>query len=100
MRIFGFIVFIPASMLLTASFFVLFAIEKVKEKGLKTFGKLVAAILIIVSALIFAKGIYTVATGKCPIMEAMCPMGKGMGHMGMEKGMSGGMQGCGMPGGK
>ena len=57
MRILGFIVFIPASMLLTASFFVLFAVEKVKENGLKTFGKVVAAILIIVSVLVFAKGI-------------------------------------------
>ena len=89
MRILGFIVFIPASMLLTASFFVLFAIEKVKENGLKAFGKVVAAILIIVSVLIFAKGIYTIATGKCPMMEEMrgaCSMGKGMGHMEMEKG--------------
>ena len=71
MRILGFIVFIPASMLLTASFFVLFAIEKVKENGLKAFGKVVAAILIIVSVLIFAKGIYTIATGKCPMMQEM-----------------------------
>ena len=91
MRILGFIVFIPASMLLAASFFVLFAVEKAKESGLKTFGKLVAAILIIVSALIFAKGIYTIATGKCPMMQAMqgmrspCPMSKGMGQMGAEK---------------
>ena len=103
MRILGFIVFIPASMLLAVSFFVLFAVEKVKENGLKTFGKLVAAILIIVSALMFAKGVYTVATGKCPIMQAMqgmCPMGKGMGQMGMEKGMCGGMKGGAMPGGK
>ncbi len=103
MRILGFIVFIPASMLLTASFFVLFAVEKVKENGLKTFGKLVAVILIIVSALMFAKGIYTVATGKCPMMQAMegmCSMGKGTGHMGMEKGACGVVQGGGITGGK
>ncbi len=94
MRIMGFIVFIPASMLLAASFFVLFAIEKVKGNGLKTFGKLVAAILIIVSALIFAKGVYTITTGKCPMMQAMqgmqgmkgaCSMDKGMGNMGTAK---------------
>ena len=90
MRIMGLLVMIPASMLLTASFFVLFAIEKAREKDLKMFGKIVAAVLIIVSSLIFSKGLYIMVTGECPMMKTMqkmCPMGKGVGHMGMERGM-------------
>ncbi len=84
MRMMGVLVLIPASALLTASFFVLFALERAKEKGLKNFGKVVAVVLIVVSALLYAKGIYTIATGKCPMMQdmqGMCPMGKGMGGM-------------------
>ena len=90
MRIMGLLVMIPASMLLTASFFVLFAIERAKEKDLKMLGKIVAAVLLVVSCLIFSKGLYIVITGENPVIKAMkevCPMGKGMGHMGMERGM-------------
>ncbi|MDD4879689.1 MAG: hypothetical protein PHR22_04465 [Candidatus Omnitrophica bacterium] len=93
MRMMGVLVLIPASALLTASFFVLFALERVKEAGLKNFGKVVAVVLLVVSVLLYAKGIYTIATGSCPMMESkspMCGMGMGMGkHEMMEKGMMG-----------
>jgi hypothetical protein len=77
MRIMGFLALIPASALLTAAFFILFAVEKAAGQGLKAFGKFVAVLLIIVAALIFSKGVYTVVTGKCPIaqvMQDMCPL--------------------------
>lgn len=76
MRILGFLALIPASVLLTAAFFVLFSVEKAAGKGLKTFGKFTAVLLIVVAALIFLKGAYTVVTGNCPMMKAMkemCP---------------------------
>jgi len=77
MRIMGFLALIPASVLLTAAFFVLFAVEKAAGKGLKTFGKFVAVLLIVVAAFIFSKGVYTVVTGKCPmaqVMQEMCSL--------------------------
>jgi hypothetical protein len=80
MRIMGFLALIPVSALLTAAFFILFAVEKAAGKGLKTFGKFVAVLLITAAALIFSKGVYTVVTGKCSViqvMQDMCPiMGK------------------------
>jgi len=80
MRIMGLLVMIPASMLLTASFFVLFAVERAKEKDLKMLGKIVAVVLLIVSSLIFAKGLFIVITGQNPAMKAaqdVCPMMRG-----------------------
>ena len=80
MRWMGLIAFLPMAGLLTVSFFVLFAAERAHGKNLKTYGKAVAAILIIVASLVFAKGAYVLATGHCPMMKAMkdmCPMMKG-----------------------
>ena len=96
MRWMGLMALIPTAGLLTVSFFVLFAVEKVHGKNLKTFGKAVAAILIIVASLIFSKGVYTLVTGDCPIMKAMCGMKGGqMSDMGSKCGdmMKSGMQG-------
>lgn len=78
MRFMGLIVLIPTSVLLTASFFVLFAIEKVAGQGLKTFGRVVAALLIIVAVLLLSVGVYTVSTGRHLMMQQMCPMMGGM----------------------
>lgn len=77
---------IPTAMLLTASFFVMFANEKVGGKGLKTFGKVVAAILIFVAVIIFSKGVYVMVSGDCHAMKMICGMQKGMMHQGMMKG--------------
>jgi len=62
-------------MLLTVSFFVIFALEKTSGKGLKTYGKLVAAILIIVAVIVFLKGMSIMVTGEYPSLLKMCPMG-------------------------
>jgi len=59
-----------ASLLLTAAYFVLFTLNKAQD-GLKTFGKLVAAVLLIAALAIGATGIYTAVTGQCPMMGAM-----------------------------
>ncbi len=100
MRIMGFLALIPTSVLLTAAFFVLFAVEKVAGQGLRTFGKFVAVLLIIIAALIFSKGVYTVVTGKCPMMkmmQEMCPMMGGEVRAGRQGGMRG-MKGSEAPG--
>lgn len=52
-----------ATILLTVSFFVLFALRKVEAQGLKAFGYLVTALLWIAAFLIFSAGLYSVSSG-------------------------------------
>ncbi len=76
-RILGVFMIIPAAILLTVSFFVLYALQRPEAKGLKSFGYVTAALLWIAVLIVFSTGIYTVTTGKHPIMSAiqeMCPM--------------------------
>ncbi|MCX5703193.1 MAG: hypothetical protein NT066_01675, partial [Candidatus Omnitrophica bacterium] len=56
------------------SFFVLFAIRKIQEQELKTFGYVIAALLWIGAALVFSVGVYTVSTGRHPGMGMMQQM--------------------------
>lgn len=64
---------IPVTMLLTVSFFVLFALQKVGPGRLKAFGTMVIILLWTSALLIFSAGIYKIYTGRmffrCPIME-------------------------------
>src|SRR3989338_6842053 len=92
----GLMALIPTAGLLRVCFFLLFAVEKVHGKNLKTFGKAVAAILIIVASLIFSKGDYTLVRGERPFMNAKCGMEGGqMSDIGSKCGdmMKSGMQG-------
>lgn len=66
-------------LLLTISYFVLLTLNKA-EKGLKTFGKLVATVLLIAALVIAATGIYVVVTGTCPMMSMMQEHCKMMKH--------------------
>lgn len=99
MGIMGLFVMIPASALLVAFFFVLFAVERAKEKDLKLLGQIVAVVLLVVSCMLYSKGLFIVITGQNPVMRAaqdVCPMMRGMdskcmemGRMGMGMGMRG-----------
>jgi len=95
----GFFALIPATMLLTVSFFVLFASQKVISQKLKRFGIAVAVLLWASALLVFSAGAYTVVKGrppfKCPMMEMMKGK-KGMMHdkdKAPSMPMPGGMQG-------
>ena len=81
MRLLGLVAIIPISMLLTVSFFVLFAVRKVETKALKTFGYVVAALLWAAATVVFLVGLYVVITGKHPMMEMMRQMMQTKGQM-------------------
>lgn len=70
-RLMGLGVIVPTTLILTVSFFVLFALREVKSNVLKAFGYVVAVLLWVSALLIFSVGIYTLATGKCPMQKMM-----------------------------
>jgi len=85
----GLFAIIPATLLLVVSFFVLFTLRKIETQGLKVFGYIIAVLLWVGVALVLSLGIYTVSTGRHPMMEMMQGMMKG--HM--QQMMKGRMQG-------
>jgi hypothetical protein len=62
---------IPATVLLTISFFVLFVIRKIETQGLKIFGYVIAALLWVSALVIFSSGVYTMSKGRCMMYEMM-----------------------------
>ena len=83
-RLLGLFALIPATILLTISFFVLVVIEKIEKQGLKAFGYVVAALLWAAAFLVISTGIYTLSTGRCPVQSAMHCMMKDRMHEMME----------------
>jgi len=81
-RFFGLFTIIPATVLLTISFFVLFARTRVESPGLKKFGMLAAALLWVSAGLVLLVGLYILATGHHPLLNMMndtskfCPLCK------------------------
>lgn len=65
-KMMGLLALIPASVLLTLSFFVLFTITKVEKRKLKVFGYTIAALLWLVAFVVFSAGIYMAFSG-CPM---------------------------------
>lgn len=59
--------FMPATICVTVSFFVLFAASKAADTGLKTFGRVLAIWLFIVAAFILIAGAYVSLSGLCPV---------------------------------
>ena len=90
-RLIGLFAIIPATVLLTISFFVLFALRKAETQGLKAFGYVIAALLWVGVLLVGSSGIYVISTGRFPIA---CPMREMM----MKGKMHGMMMGGQMPG--
>ncbi len=79
-KVLGIYAIIPTALLLTVSFFVLYALQRPEVKGIKVFGYVIVALLWISALIIFSTGIYTITTGKHPIisaMQQMCPMMSG-----------------------
>ena len=70
-RLMGLCAIVPTTLVLTVSFFVLFALREVKSNVLKAFGYVVASLLWISALVIFSAGIYTLATGRCPMQRMM-----------------------------
>lgn len=60
---------IPATVFLTVSFFVLFAVQKTETQGLKQFGRIVAVLLWISSAAVLSMGIFVLTTGRHPLFS-------------------------------
>jgi len=77
-RLIGVMAIIPTAILLTISLFVLLALRKVESEGLRAFGFVVAALLWVSAAIIFGAGVYTMATGRHPVMNMMRHMGGAM----------------------
>ena len=101
---------VPISVLLTASFFVLFTLSKIEEKALKAFGYVVVGFLWLAALVVFSGAIYKMAQGpvmmRCMMQQKMkmegmpqmskdnqpamsmsekCPMAKEQKHPGMPK---------------
>jgi len=70
-RLTGLFAIVPASLVLTVSFFVLLALRKVESNVLKAFGYVIAALLWVSALLVFSSGVYTLSTGKCPMQKMM-----------------------------
>ena len=74
-RLGGCLTLIPVTGLLTVSFFVLFALQKIVSKKLRLFGVAVVVLLWISALLVFSSGIYMASSGRpffrCPMMEMM-----------------------------
>ena len=74
-RLVGLFAMIPATLLLTVSFFVLLVVRKAEPHGLKAFGYVIAGLLWACTLLIFAAGVYTISTGRHPLLAAIHHMG-------------------------
>jgi len=70
-KLLGLFAIVPVTLILTVSFFVLLVLRKLESSILKVFGLCVAALLWLSALLVFSGGIYTLATGKCPMQQMM-----------------------------
>jgi hypothetical protein len=77
-RLIGLFALVPATVLLTISFFVLVVIGKIEKAGLKAFGYVVAALLWVAALLVSSAGLYTLSTGRCPMQMMMSGKMHGM----------------------
>ena len=86
-RILGLFALIPVSLLLTVSFFILFALRKTEVQGLKAFGYVTAALVWVAALLVFSSGVYIISTGRPPMPCMMQNMmaGKMPGMMGQHR---------------
>jgi len=84
-KLMGLLAIVPVTILLTISFFVLVTLRKNEAGALKVFGYVIAALLWVSAFMVLGTGLYTLSTGRCPMMVAMqqqmkagmCPMMKG-----------------------
>ena len=69
MRILGLFSLVPVCVLVTLSFFVLFAVNKTDAEGLKKFGRIVAVFLWVSAAALLVAGAY-ILCGGCRLLPA------------------------------
>ena len=62
---------VPISVLLTVSFFVLFALRKIEEKALKGFGYVVVGFLWLAALVVFSGAVYKMAQGPASMKGMM-----------------------------
>ncbi len=76
LRFAGVFTLIPATMFLVISFFVLFAVSKIDGERLKRFGRTLAILLWVCSALVFFSGIVVSIVGPQNVMHhKICMLG-------------------------
>jgi hypothetical protein len=93
-KLIGLAAVVPISILLTISFFVLFSLRKLEAGALKAFGFVIAALRWLSALGVLSAGVYTLATGRCPLLTAIhemklkmcCPMMRGGMMPGMKLG--------------
>jgi hypothetical protein len=71
MKMFPLLVIVPISVLLTLSFFVLYALRKVEEKPLKTFGYVVVGFIWLAALIMFSGAVYKMAKAPMPMKYMM-----------------------------
>lgn len=69
---------IPLSLLLTTSFFVLYALRKETSKGLQIFGKVVVVFLWLAAGIVLFTGVYTLVDDAGLGYPGGCRLGRGM----------------------
>ncbi|MHB9156074.1 MAG: hypothetical protein ACYC5N_10380 [Endomicrobiales bacterium] len=75
-RFLGTFAIIPATLLLTTSFFVLMAVQSIQVPGLRVFGYFVAVLLWLTAALILFVGFFALFTGRNPLKPVLQHMMK------------------------
>jgi hypothetical protein len=71
LRLAHLMVIVPVAVLLTTSFFVLFALLKIEEKWLKGFGYVVVGFLWLAALVVFSGAVYRMAQGSVIMKEMM-----------------------------
>ena len=79
-RFIGLYAVIPATLLLTVSFFILVVLRKIESQALKVFAYVIIALLWFSTLLVLSLGIYTMSTGRHPMAGMMQKMMRGKGH--------------------
>ena len=69
----AFVCFIPATIFLTISYFVLLTLQKAESARIKFFGKVVTVILWCIAAMVIILGFYVAITGICPLDKLLTP---------------------------
>ena len=69
----AFLCFIPATIFLTISYFVLLTLEKAESAGIKIFGKVITVLLWCIAVMVIILGFYVTIAGKCPIDKLLIP---------------------------
>jgi hypothetical protein len=64
---------VPVALLLTVSFFVLFTLRKIEEKGLRIFGCVVVSFLWLATLVVFSSAVYKIAQAPAPMKSMMSP---------------------------